>query len=238
MANVPSVEVLVKNYANAQKMIGADKVAIPGQHASTDDWKETFHKLGNPRTMEEYKFDLEDANKEGVDEKFLEEFKKSAWGAGVLPRQAKQLADWFSQFSKKAMDDASAKYEADLASHEKKLKSEWGDSYDSNMAKARAALKHHATKEEIEYFKNSGLGRNPIFQRFMAKVGEQFAEDTIKGGGNGDGSRRLTPAQAAERIKEIQGDPKHPYWNPNHENHIAAKKEMTSLFESQAAGKK
>lgn len=238
MANVPTVETLVKNYANAQKMIGADKVPIPGQHASENDWKEAFHKLGNPRSLDEYKFELDPAHKEGADESFLNEFKKSAWGAGVLPRQAKALADWFNAFSKKSLEDASAKYEADLDSHVKKLKGEWGDSYDGNIARAKAALKEFATKDEMDYFRKSDLGRNPIFQRFLAKIGETLSEDKIKGGGSGSGGRRLTPSQADERIKEINSDPKHPYWNPNHENHKAAAKEMTALFEAKAAGSK
>lgn len=218
-------------------MIGADKVPIPGQHATADEWKEAFHKLGNPRTLEEYKFDLEKENAEGVDEQFLGEFKKSAHAAGILPRQAKALADWFSQFSKKAMTDAEAKYEADLDSHAKKLKSEWGEAYDGNMLRARAALKEFGTKEELEYFKNSGLGRNPVFQRFMSKIGATLDESKIVGGGKGDSLRKLSPEAASERIKEIQSDTKHPYWNKDHENHIAAKKEMTALFE-QAAAKK
>jgi hypothetical protein len=44
------------------------------------------------------------------------------------------------------------------------------------------------------------------------------------------GMSAFTPAQAREKIKEIQDNKHHPYWNANHENHVKAKKEMADLF--------
>ena len=39
---------LAKSYVHAQRMIGADKVAIPGKHATADEWREVYTRLGAP----------------------------------------------------------------------------------------------------------------------------------------------------------------------------------------------
>ena len=35
-------------------MIGADKVAIPGKHATDDDWNVVYTKLGRPNEAKDY----------------------------------------------------------------------------------------------------------------------------------------------------------------------------------------
>ena len=52
---IQSVENLAKAYVNASSMIGKDKVALPGQHASEDDWSHIYDKLGRPANITSWK---------------------------------------------------------------------------------------------------------------------------------------------------------------------------------------
>ena len=45
---------LAKSYVSAQRMIGADKVAIPGSSATADDWREVYTRLGAPTEASQY----------------------------------------------------------------------------------------------------------------------------------------------------------------------------------------
>ena len=45
---------MAKSLINAQKMVGADKVAIPGSWATEDDWSQVYSKLGRPETADKY----------------------------------------------------------------------------------------------------------------------------------------------------------------------------------------
>jgi hypothetical protein len=48
---------LAKSYVNAQRMIGADKVAIPSKSATSDEWREVYTRLGAPTDVGGYQFE-------------------------------------------------------------------------------------------------------------------------------------------------------------------------------------
>lgn len=230
--NTPDIATLAKTLINAQKMIGADKVVIPGKHASEADWKEAMHKLGNPRSLEEYTFDIEKENEATIDKDFVSKFKEQAWKLGVLPRQAKAMVDWFSGMNKQVWGDAAKNHETSIQTNLNTLQKEWGKAWEENVVRAKAAVEEFADEATKEVFKQMDLGRNPSFLKFMAKVGGTLAEDKIKGGNKGSsGGGMVSPAEALAKIDEINKNVKHPYWNKDHENHIAAKKEMALYYD-------
>lgn len=223
---------MAKMLVNAQKMIGGDKIVIPGKHATTDDWKEAFHKLGNPRDIAEYQIEIDKETAPLVDKEFVEQFKVQAHKLGVLPRQAGEMIKWFGNLNKEAWSKTEAEHETKLVDGMKALEREWGTAFPEHLVRAKAAITTFADKNTTELMRNLGLGKNASFLKFMAKVGETLSEDQLRGaGGTGNFAGRLTPSQANDKIKEINSDPKHPYWNTAHENHKKAVKEMTGYFE-------
>jgi hypothetical protein len=230
LKNVNDVPTLVKNMANAQKMIGADKIPVPAASATPEEWQGVFKKLGLPETVDKYDLDLDP--KLPVDKTFLEEFKKSAHSLGVLPKQGKALVEWFSELNKKTWEGINKEQETAAATALQGLKTEWGQAYDQNIVFAQAALKEFApTKEMQDHLRGMGIGRDPQMLKFLTAVGKTLAEDKIKGLNLGGGGAVRTPAEALAAIKEIQMNPKHPYSDVNHPEHQKAKKEVTALFE-------
>ena len=75
--HIQDVGALAKSYVNAQSMIGADKVAIPGKHATDDDWIEVYARLGRPDSPEGY--ELQNNLAEGVeaDEQMLDWYRQT-----------------------------------------------------------------------------------------------------------------------------------------------------------------
>ena len=55
-----SISALASSYLNAQKLIGSDKIPVPGKHATEDDWKNVFQKLGLPETPDKYEVKFKD----------------------------------------------------------------------------------------------------------------------------------------------------------------------------------
>jgi hypothetical protein len=229
LTNVPDVPTLVKNYINAQKMIGADKVAIPGKHASENDWKEVYYKLGLPRDSKEYNVELDP--KTNLDKDFVETFKGKAHEIGLMPNQAKKMAEWFGKINTEVNAEADKQNRQAVINQMNGLKKEWGNDYEQNIIRARAAIMEFADDGMKKFIKDAGLTTNPAFIKLMTKVGETLSEDTLKSHSVSQNANELSPAQANEKIAEIKANAKHPYWNPEHENHLAAKKEMNQLFE-------
>ena len=50
----------VKSYLSAQKLVGANKVAIPNKMATDEDWDEVYKKLGRPDKPDDYKYSFKD----------------------------------------------------------------------------------------------------------------------------------------------------------------------------------
>ena len=50
---------LAKSYVHAQRMIGADKIPLPGKTATDEDWANVWSKLGRPQAPSEYQLQFE-----------------------------------------------------------------------------------------------------------------------------------------------------------------------------------
>lgn len=234
---IKDIPTLVKSYINAQKMIGADKLPIPGKDATEAEWTEAFHKLGNPRSLEEYKVEL--AKDASIEKEFVDKFKVQAHKLGVLPKQAQAMVEWFDALNKATYSDADKAHTNKLNADMAALRQEWGSAFDGNLLKSKAALNEFSDEGTKKFMQDSALGTRAAFIKFMAKVGETLSEDKIRGGGgNQNMFGALSPAQALEKINEIKGNAQSPYWNDKHEKHGELKKEMASLFTQAYPSKK
>lgn len=220
-----SVEALAGAYVNAQKLIGADKIAIPGKHATEDDWKKVFSQLGVPEKVEEYGLKFKDGS--AIDEDFSKEFKTNAHKLGILPKQAQALADWFSDVNinsiKKAKDGADKAFKDAVG----ELQKEWGDGFKLNVARANRVIAEHGGDELAKYLSEKGFGADPQFMKLMAKLGGTlYAEDKVIGEDGTMGGK--TPKEVQAEIKKLQQDPA--YNDKTHPSHKAAVQEMQDLY--------
>jgi hypothetical protein len=219
---------LAKSYVNAQKLIGKDKISLPDKHATDEDWNNIFSKLGLPKELAEYQVDVEkDA---GLDETFINQFKENAHKAGVLPKQAKKLLDWYTKASKETLGAYQNDINSKQAALEEVLKKDWGAAFDKNMLATNLVMKDFGDEETAKFFSEAkmadgtSLQKNPAFLKFMAKIGGTLKEEAIKGGiqERGGDPNALSPDNAMKEVSRIMGDFAHPYYDKNHPNHLAA----------------
>lgn len=230
--DIPS---LVKSYINAQKLIGADKIPMPSKHATPEEWRAVYHKLGLPQDVKDYKIELpKDA---AIDESFTPEFAKKAHELGIMPQQAQNLMNWFNDLNKKAMEDASKNYQTQVQEGISSLRKEWGASFDQEVAAAQAAVEHLGGPEFKAYLAKNGLDNDPVLAKVFAKVGAMLKEDGVNVGGNAVGTGALSPAAAQDQINQIMGDMNHPYWHGDHPGHKAAVEEMSKLHRFASGGR-
>lgn len=226
MEKYGDVAALAKGYAHLEKMIGADKIAVPQKGAKLADMKEVFEKLGLPSETD---YKLEGIDTKKVDETFLKAYTKTAHELNILPEQAKGLIDWFTKENEAAYTAQTQAAQAAIDKNLKAFKEELGDAYPEEIAKAKAALQT-LSKEDRDFFQAQGLGKSVPVLKLLAKFGATLGEGAIRGaGGRGDPSI-LSPGQAQEKIKEITSNVKHPYFDSAHVDHAKAKKEMHSLY--------
>lgn len=225
---ITSPEALVKSYVHAQKSMGKDKLVIPDKHATPDDWKQVYSKLGNPEKLEDYKINLEGDN--AINEEVMNKVKAAAHEAGVLPHQFEKIVNVFNATGTELSTSQQAAAEAQYTEQVEALKKEWGEQYDTQLRKANIAFKEFMPEQEQrEAFIKSGMGGDPRIVRILANAAKLLSEDVFLGHGDGK-LGGMTPQDALLKAKDIQGNPDHAYRNPAHPNHKAAKEEVANLY--------
>lgn len=221
---------LAKSFIHAQRAIGADKIVIPGKHATDDDWNQVYNKLGLPKELKDYELKIKEAP--GMDKAFGEKFKETAHKAGILPQQAQKLADWFDTMNASSEAEVLKMKTDKMKADEAALKAEWGAAYQQNLGRAAQVVLEAADPDMLKYLDESGLGNDPKLIKLLSKVGEKFMKEDSTVGGEGGFKTKLTPKEAKAEANKILADFTHPYHVKDHPNHKAAVQEVTELFQA------
>jgi len=224
---VPDVQTLVKNYVNAQKQIGMDKVILPSKHATEDDWAAFYQKIGHPSALEEYHLDL--PKEMEFQDGFITQFKEFAFKNNMMPDQAQKFLEWYHGKNEEALSEQEGIHEAELEQKLAGLKQEWGVKYQQNLNAAKALVTEVGDDQVFNWLEQSGLSNSPEMIKFLSKVGQMFfKEDQVVGQQTGS---LMTPNEAQGQIDAIKGDKAHPYWDRGHPNHDKATKEVRALYQ-------
>lgn len=232
-ANTPvgkykTVGELAKGYENANKLIGAKGVILPGENAQPEEYEKFYNSLGRPEKPEGYKFSPVEGLHPGV--KITPEVDKYISGMmhknGIPQRQADALRKDLLGVLSISQTKQDEKLNASRHEAETKLRNEWGSEYDANLAKAKAVMLKLGGEDMVSYA-NEGPGNDPRLIKFLGMIGKKMSEDTfIKGNEPGTGN-----SDVLRQIKNINMDKKHPFWNKDVPGHDEAVAEMRRLNE-------
>ena len=221
LEHIQDVGALAKSYVNAQSMIGADKIAIPGKHATDEDWGEVYRRLGRPDSPEGYELTNELPEGAEASDDMLSWFKGAAHDAGLTPQQAQKLLGGYNEMLGTMVQNDNGQAEQMRVDAEMELKREFGAAYDDRMANGNAVLQEFGTEDisEIQLADGRLLGDHPEMIKMMVNIGEfinsKIGEDSLEGIKT---SGAMTPGDAQERLSELtaQGSP---YWDQRHPEH-------------------
>lgn len=215
LQNFNSMDDLVKSYLSAQRMIGANKIAIPNKMATDDDWKEVFRKLGAPEKPEDYKYSF--ANEE-INQDQLKAFNETAHRLGLLPQQAERLIKFYNEMNTQSDEAKLRTAQEKQMNVEMELKKEFGDQFNKRLDQAqKLAVETFGTEMLNNTILQDGtrLGDNIEVIKAMSMLAEKLSEDEII---KGDGVGYLTANELEKEINELTEEGS-PYWNKSHPNH-------------------
>lgn len=215
MKNVKDVPSLVKSYVHAQRMIGKDKVVLPTQNSSKEEWQSLYQKLGLPEA-DKYTLDLEKNDYLSDDD--TKALTAKAHELGVLPSQLKEIASYFigknNDIVKNHLESVTQQVEAT----KQELQKEWGEGYNKKLNQAVAVIKQFGDDTLLDYLEQTGMANDGKFIRLLSKIGESLTtEDSFPS--NVRQSFNMTPDEAKSEINRIMGDFNSPYYNKNHMEH-------------------
>lgn len=226
LQHIGSVEGMAKSYINAQKMVGAEKLAIPGNWATEEDWDLVYNKLGRPAEAGDYEL----GELEGD---MADWFRNAAHQSGLSDRQAAKLAEAYGEFAGQATVMSEEAMETRRSEVETELRKEYGGDFDDKMSRANELLKEFDAPDltEIQLADGSLLGDSPELVKLMVNISDYVAEQISEDGLAGRDSRPgITDEDLQARLSEMTAK-NSPYWEKHHPEHDRMVNEVLRIRE-------
>lgn len=230
---------LATAYHNLNKLVSSDdkRVIIPDEKSKPEDW-DAFHKrMGRLDNAEAYKFQLPDGT-EG-DPAMIKFGQQIAFKYGLSQARAQELVNDWTKFEGEQRSEATNKYKTENDAAVAKLEELWKGKgvLEENRAAGERVIKALGYSTEELNVLEANMGAAPVID-LLARVGRASAEGGGfkggEGGGNPDTANpdSLTPTQAAEQIKRLQGneDFQKKLANGDHPEHKDALARMERLY--------
>ena len=225
LQNFNNMEDLLKSYLHAQKLVGADKIPVPNKHATDDDWKEVFKRLGAPEKPEDYKYNIDQ-----LDQTQVAEFNKTAHQLGLLPKQAEGLIKFYNELSNNQASSLEHRAADAQLQTETDLKKEFGPQYSKRLDQAKRLAVGTLGEEFLENTilqDGSRLGDNVNIIKAFSNLADKLSEDEII---KGDTSGYMTAKEIEKESNELTQEGS-AYWSKTHPNHAKAVQEVLKLRE-------
>ncbi len=237
IAHIADVPNLAQSYINAQRMVGADKIAVPGQHATDEELNQVYDKLGRPETPDGYELEMNNIP-EGLSANpdLVGWFQNTAHKVGLTPRQAQQLSDEYNTMAgvaEQSPDQRQAEASAKEENGIRELQREYGKAFDHKISIAKSVMNEYGGRGLLELTLADGrpLGSHPDLVRTFANIGgfmqKKLGEDSVRTP-KSDGA--ITPGDAEKELAKIQV-PGGAYWDAKHPGHALAVAEALRLRE-------
>ena len=215
LANFTSMDDFVKSYLSAQRLVGANKVAIPNKMATDEDWEEVYSKLGRPAKPEDYKYSF---SEEEINQDQLKNFNETAHRIGLLPKQAERIIKFYNEMNTQAEADNQKMFEAKQTEAMTDLKKEFGPTYTKRLDQAKKLATETLGNEMLNNTvlkDGTRLGDSVEVIKAFSMLADKLSEDEII---KGEGSSYQTASEIEKEISELTEDGS-PYWQKTHPNH-------------------
>lgn len=196
-----SPEDMAKSWIEAQRIIGKEKIPVPGEDAKPEDWDMVYDRLGRPKDADSYQLpEVEMPKGLEFEEENLKEFRAQAHKLGLTQKQVEGLFSYHADTQKQSYQQMVEQSEKDSQEAEKALRKEWGTAYGEKLQMANKALKM-AAGDDFDKL-NAKIGNDPVAIKALANLASKMSEDTLGPGNNKNFSR--TPEAAKAEIAKLQ----------------------------------
>ena len=206
------LEKALESHANLEKLLGHDKVPVPKGPEDIEGWNRFSKAFGIPDKAEGYGLadaKLPDSMKGITIDKG--KFAEVAHAHKLTPGQVKGLWETYNQINIDAYNKHMEGLQKSLETTVNTLKGEWGDTYQQNIELGQMVINKFSADQETNDYLTSVLSKDPKGIKFLAKVGEQFAENKV---GEFQMKRfSLAPEEAQAEIDKMVRDLDGPYMN-------------------------
>ena len=229
------IDALAKSYINATKMIGQDKLVIPNNNSTDDQWNEVYSKLGRPESADKYSLDAK-SETVPMDEGAIKSFAEQSHKLGLNNKQAQGILEFYKNNMEGTAQQSKIDTETAQVQSEQQLRQEWGRDFEGKVKQAGALAKANIDPEVLDMTLSNGtrLGDHPEIIKGFAKIAGMMSEDKIV---STESENVNTVADIETEISAITNDTDGPYWNKQHPDHDKMVQQVYTLREMLNADK-
>jgi hypothetical protein len=204
---------VLKSFADAQSLIGGS-IRLPKADASPEDkakaFNDIYNKLGRPESPDKYdlgelpplpeRVTWDDAKLNGIKSELHKMGLTTDQAKAVLSLHAKELGQFVPDNTKVAAESKEA-----LLSH-------YGSEamFSRNLNFAQKTVKEYGDADFVKWLDESGMGNNPNFIKYNAKIGRELIEHgAVEPAASTDA---LTAQDAQNQVNRIMNDKDDLYW--------------------------
>jgi hypothetical protein len=233
--NDPSIEkfteidALAKSYINATKMIGQDKLVIPNNNSTDDQWNEVYSKLGRPESADKYELDAK-SETVPMEESAIKSFAEQSHKLGLNNKQAQGILEFYKNNMEGTAQQSKIDTETAQVQSEQQLRQEWGRDFEGKVKQAGALAKANIDPDVLDMQLQNGirLGDHPEIIKGFAKIASMMSEDKILGT---ESENVNTTKDLESEIAAIMNNRDGPYYNNNHPDHDKMVQQVYTLRE-------
>jgi hypothetical protein len=208
LANVPDVPTLVKNYINAESLIGKKRLPLPEKNWNDTQWDDFYKQAGRPETPDKYpvpEFKFEEGL--AVQPELVDKAKLQFHKLGLSEKQAKGILEYYFGIENERFKSGKESMSQTRAQAEEAMKKEFGDKYESKLALAKAALTRfdEPGSDFVKFLDESKLGNDPRMVKFLTRVADKLNEDS-SGSAGSTGLPLPGPERAKLEIVNLKAD--------------------------------
>lgn len=228
---VRNFEGIMKSLSSAERAYGKDKISIPNEASSEDEWDAFYVAGGRPKAAGEYNLTRpEELAEEYYNKELASAAQELFHKIGLSQKQADALFAFnnnnvLSQLKRTAQDD-----ELESKTLKNNLYSKWGNAYEQNKHFVNIAIEDGVNGDvELKQRLFDKYSKDPDFMEYSANLGAKFSE-------SGSPSVKLipTPGDIQTQIVEAMAHKshgadfaKHGFTAAQHEAQVA---KVTALY--------
>lgn len=202
----------IQSHLTLEKLLGYEKVPIPKGKDDAAAWSIFGKALGIPEKADGYALpDVE--MPEGMKGITFDKtkFAEVVHANKLTPDAAKGVWSAYTEMTKQAYAQAVKAQQEKVTGLINQMRGEWGDAYQSKVELGQMVINKFSTGKEMTDYLTATLSGDPNGIKFLAMIGDQFAENKI---GEFKYQRHsLTPDEAQAELDSIRRDSNHPYSN-------------------------
>jgi len=177
-----TIESLASQTVNAQKLVGADKIAVPNEASTELEW-ETFHKAGGrPETAADYNFTKpEELPDENYSQEYVSGLQDLLFAFGASKKLADALIKYDTEFKVKHLATVTQDEKLAMTGLQDGLIADWGNAFEQKKHDGNVAINKGVEGETPEFKARvvEKYGSDPDLTRLLANLGKVYREAGI-----------------------------------------------------------